>query len=653
MNIVNDIIDTSTASKRRRTLGDVTLPSSFNLTTFAHTRSLRACQLDLTSLIIGPESSLSSIVQDIATLDASHNQISSLQGIESFIALEVLNLSHNSIHVIDSHSASLLRCLVRLKDVDLSHNRIMLIDLNVSPNDKPKRTLTNNDLAMGTFKITTLNLSHNNLIDLPDLRDMLNLQVLNLSHNSIEDLSGIDGKLPLLTLHTLALSHNRLLSVSDLLGLSALASRLRHLELAGNPFQMMVKPDEPGALALFPWWRPFTLWLLPFTTHLDGALYARWEQKAALGLFRERGVLSKPLLRLMNPGFQRELLGYLWEHAKGYFPLLQGGGGGTIATTSARGSARTGRTKRSLIADSVVPRQSSEGAFRANGAAPLTEIVRAIQHKLRTLSEVVEVLWRHDIARRNHAARTIQRHLRRVLVWRHLSDEERERLQVIRERMARVKWRSYRAPTLRNLHSPNHPQGMTSSGGIPCMSRSSTASLHQNTAVLNLTSKEGDNGDNAHSRNYVAGISEVLDTMRTLQAMMMPMWGDFDELRAMAAREQRRAAITIQRIFRGYRARKSWRELKIGYDTFVDSITPYILLLQRCGRGSLGRAKFAEKNSYRQEVRALSREVLELRQELSEMRMIVESLARQQRLSKYEDPEKAMDEIIGQYARKE
>ncbi|CCW62242.1 unnamed protein product [Phytomonas sp. EM1] len=615
MNTTSHALDPTAAAKPRGELGEVSLPNGWDPSALERARVLRASQLELTSLVVSPESSLSTVVQDITTLDVSQNRISSLHGLQAFPALEVLNLRHNLLHVLDGAAVSPLRGLTRLRSLDLAHN---------------------------------------GLVELPDLRALLSLQLLDLSHNHLEDLTGLDTRLPLLGLHTLRLSHNRIRGVSGLVGLSALAAALRQVELDGNPFTAVAAGGGKPA----GWWRPFVLWLLPLTMSLDGVGYTWPEQQVALRLFRERGALTKRLLKLMNPSFQKELMDYLLEQGRGFLTpaeprkafeasngAVRGGGGSSIATQR----SFFVETADDCRIPSLEPKHlvvNSSVAAQTRRTAPVAIILRAIQDKLRSLSDVVQVLWKQDIARRNRAAITIQRHVRAAFAWKRLTEEKKEYCRAIRSQIARRKWYAYRTKTFDSDCATQHLNDAASDETARMVSNAAATSLADR-EVATVTKK----GELAQMESCAAGMSEVVNTMRSLQEVMMTMWEDLDHFRAMASREQRRAATNIQRVYRGYVSRKAWRELKAGYDEFVSSIEVYILILQRCGRGCLGRLKIAEQNRYRQEVHQLRKEVVELRHETREMRSIMESFMRQQRLSQHVDPEKAMDEIMEQYAR--
>jgi Leucine-rich repeat (LRR) protein len=123
-------------------------------------------------------------IENETNLDVSNALISSLTGIEDFLALEDLNCSTNSIENLDLSSN------LMLLQLDVSNNNLTslevnlntdLIDLNCSFN-----AITSLDLN-SNFTLATLNGSNNSLISL-DLSSNAALNVLDVSNNQIERL---------------------------------------------------------------------------------------------------------------------------------------------------------------------------------------------------------------------------------------------------------------------------------------------------------------------------------------------------------------------------------------------------------------------------------------------------------------------------------
>lgn len=232
---------------------------------------------------------------------------------------------------------------------------------------------------------------------------------------------------------------------------------------------------------------------------------------------------------------------------------------------------------------------SSGGSTAAQGNLPL--IVKAMQSKLKTLSGVVETLWKADMARRTHAAIVIQKYIRATLVRMHLSPDEREACRFIRSQLNRQ-------------ISPQH-----------------LAALAEAAFLRSQHPTPSRNGSDSGTRNGNADVSadlqEVLQNMRSLQQVFSTMWKDLEAYRLMAARERRRAAVTIQRYFRGYLGRKVHKVLQEGYKAFVDSLVPLVELLQRSGRGWLSRRRLAKEIVPQYKIKCLEEEVKELRETLT------------------------------------
>ncbi|KAG5474509.1 hypothetical protein LSCM1_03295 [Leishmania martiniquensis] len=701
-------------------------------------RELNVTQAHLRGLTSTPGTLVHQMLQHVTVLRAAHNEVSHLNGIEAFCALEVLDLSYNRLRVVDAHAASLLKALKQLRSIDFSHNSMHLLDLNGSFGAPSSRlsgpgagtappfstnasgsgrgsggrlSLSIADPSDALLSLTALNLSHNAFIDLPDLRSAPYLQELNMSHNKLDALSDFDARLPLLSLHSLALHSNLLPTATALLPLCGLAATLRHLQVVLNPFTLVQKGAKTansrairGECAGLPWctldesmwWRPFLLWLCPLLVTVDYAEFTASERRVAgIMLFRESGSLSTSLLEYMNPQRKDELEAYLrrksefatpphdamtilrsreeeeetmrecsgvaWGAGAGgveqvtapmyrmdpspilaaaparrppngvssaspsthpnSLPLEVGAPSVTEATLTVQ-SSRSAASRPSPGAHVVVIspetqlslNPSSSGAlFTSHNrqriqSTSMATFVRALQRKLRSLEEVVAVLWHADLSRRTAAAIVIQRFMRGALTRMHLSEEEAESCRFIRYQLQQA------AQAARGAVAAQ--ASVTGAGG--CSSGGTTTrGVSQRRSSLEPV---GDTGSN---------MQEVLISMRSLQEVMSSMWIDLGEYRAMADREQRRAAVLIQRHYRGYRARCEHGRVP---KRLHSQPPPSSSCLTGCECAA--------------ESASLRREVSELRREVGELRELLQETARQERLAVYSDPERAIEAIV-------
>lgn len=444
------------------------------------------------------------------------------------------------------------------------------------------------------------------------------------------------------------------------------------------------------------WWRPFILWLLPLMETLDLAGFTASEKSVAAGLFRERGQLSRDYLELLNPNRRDDLDSYLRTQGDRAGPpptMLElatgphddeeddhdgggsaGGGygvndeGGALKPPSAHQTpvARAAAPPAGLATTVVVDANTYEPLHTAEWAshhsthrsrkgsatttAAASTVLAAIQQKLRSLSSVVEVLWQHDLTRRTFAAVTIQRYYRGYAGRRDLDEEVRETAQFIRHQL------SLSAQTAGGSGGGNQScsggRSDADAGGAAAAARRASLSVPcASEEMAKATAPLAATG------NSSADIQEVLGTMRSLQTVMTAMLGELDEFRAMSDREQRRAAVTIQRHWRGYAGRREWRQVKAGYDEFVESLEPFVALVQAAGRGYVVRRAMRADVDGRYETRRLRGEVASLRAEMAEMlaalglRASPLSDARRLRMAEYgTDPERAMDDIIARRA---
>lgn len=689
------VLDASFTPGATNGISDIAIPKSFRSDSLEDVRTLRVPHSNLVSLISAPDCTLHAVVTNITTLDASHNFLHSLQGIDCFRQLEVLHLAYNQIHVLDATSTALLRALPFLREVDLSHNQMRLVDWDIAASEAPPA-----HRSAGFMRLTALNLNHNELIEVPDLRALPALQVLSCNHNKIEDLTDLELRLPLLALESLHLRNNRLAQVSHLVPLAGLAQTLHHVQLYGNPFSLpeadddgelsaslgspsSVKKSRRGSLARprgdqpF-WWRPFVLFLLPLIETVDLVELTRSERQAAGGLFRERGALSKKLLELMNTQQRDELVSYLCKQAERVLapadmmdiltateeeeeeepaatvqvvsvkdvqlpsshskapaaaPRLgssqsrhSGNANGnsvtnipnhngshsnvnnngsasyssvtfpssgprspkpveptTTATTTMSAFAAVMATPAPTPCNADGGIASRHGAMSSNasnsGRVGVAEVVRAMQQKLKSLMSVVETLYKADMVRRHFAAIVIQKYMRSALQRMHLSEEEAQTCNYIRQRLD-----SCSRPAERSAALPEP---------LSC------------------------------SPSAAADIHEVLQYMRGLQEVITQMWGDMDDYKLMLLREQNRAAQTIQRYYRGYVARQQYRILRDDYKEFVASLEPYVQLLQSAGRGYLRRCHVARQLAPAAELRRLRTDVKCLQEQMAELRSLM------------------------------
>ncbi|XP_063685911.1 uncharacterized protein LOC134819736 isoform X2 [Bolinopsis microptera] len=141
-------------------------------------------------------------------------------------ALETLNLSYNSIEIMDES----LQLLIQLSTLDLSYNIISSIE-NIQ----------------GLPYLRELDLSHNNISDTDALHmKMGNITNLNLSHNKIQLLYGFER---LFSLEELDLSHNCVEQLNEVNRLSNLP-QLENLSLLGNPISKK-SAYRPTVLTVF------------------------------------------------------------------------------------------------------------------------------------------------------------------------------------------------------------------------------------------------------------------------------------------------------------------------------------------------------------------------------------------------------------------
>ncbi|KAK6626346.1 hypothetical protein RUM43_006657 [Polyplax serrata] len=150
-----------------------------------------------------------------------NNQIIRMFGVSHLVQLEVLDLSNNSLVTIEG-----LKDLKNLKELYLAKNRIKIIE-----------HLNNN------FDLEKLDLSDNNITHVSDISHLLNLKVLHLQGNKLTHLRQCEKNLPE-TIEVLTL-HNNL--ICDLNEVSHLVnfSLLRELSFANNPCISFAEEKKP------------------------------------------------------------------------------------------------------------------------------------------------------------------------------------------------------------------------------------------------------------------------------------------------------------------------------------------------------------------------------------------------------------------------
>ncbi|KEG12442.1 leucine-rich repeat protein (LRRP) [Trypanosoma grayi] len=578
--------------------------------------ALRVQHVGLSTL--GLAASLAAPLQHITSLTASHNRISTLQGVDAFPCVEFLDLSHNALRVLDAHSTSLLRRLRRLRRCDFSHNEICLIDFDASPRGSgtwsdPLADDGDGVVSGGLEGLTVLNLAHNQLIEMPDLRSMPILAELDVEHNRIDNIADLDNRLPLLALTSLSLAHNSLGSLQVLSNLTVLAETLKVLTVRGNP----CVEDAAAAKGAVQSW---LLFLLPCLETVDEAPLSHEERQAAALLFRHQGELSYEAMQMMNNNSGARLETYL----RNFSPLLSTRPVADSSMGTKREQLVTQPKRNTSPPPSLggmtarLPTTISVGASTTslNSRPPSAEVVlQMMQKKMKHLSSVVEVLWGESMSRRVFATIVLQKYARGFLVRRHLPPQIQRSCERIRNNLRRPRcWPSW--------------------------------AQHQQVTSHSLSTSEAWQANTHIARGEMA---EVVQRLEAFESLLQQMWGDMGEFRRVVDLKRTAAATTIQKYYRGHVDRKRWRRLKDRYDEFVASLRPDVLDLQRVCRGYLARSWLTRRRGEVKEVRQLQLEVAELRDALNEMRGFMVQEMRRQRLQRYADPERAMEGIISRH----
>lgn len=176
------------------------------------------------------------VFQTVTHFDASHNQITELEGesISKLTALSVLDLSHNELEYFPQG----LRSCTSLTKLVAHHNKLDFVPETLVYTTKMVHIdLSYNEISDAAGKIfamlshlQVLMLQHNKIGTLPSmLYTVRNLQYLDLSHNEVPEIA--DGLGQLSSLTYLNLAHNKIASLPE--SISSL-TQLKTLELEGN-----------------------------------------------------------------------------------------------------------------------------------------------------------------------------------------------------------------------------------------------------------------------------------------------------------------------------------------------------------------------------------------------------------------------------------
>nr|CCC95757.1 unnamed protein product [Trypanosoma congolense IL3000] len=610
-------------------------------------RAIVAQHNDLLSLSLSTP--LAAAVQHITSLTVSHNRLTSLQGIDVFANLEFLDLSHNALRVLDVHSTSLMRKLKHLKRCDFSFNGLRMIDFDAatrgsnfqgdpaavkegsaSPtrSSTPSTALASGAASGGIMEMFThLDLSHNQLIEVPDLRCMPMLRELNLNYNRIDFIADLDNRLPLLALGSLSIAHNAFNVLQALLPLTVLAGGLSVLDVEGNPC-LLEFGSTPSAMGVI---RAWLLWLLPHLELLDGTPLTVEERHVALKLFRRGGKLSYEAVDVMNSNNSAQLMAYLkkFVHLFVSGPLVETPSmmqDGTppspnpvpnIVNSSVRGSTGGTEASPSVVLPPGTLSQAPDGVMQKAAGKPrsIDLVVLMLQKKVKQLSNVTEALWRESMTRRVFAAVVLQKHTRGFLTRKKLSEVAQKTCGRVRNKLQAARYR----PSAIDQRS------------VPAM----TLSSYRTTPEGNKISCGGES-DISINADMIQGVSDISQLFHQIR-------DDLIEFREFRRHRREAAAVAIQKHYRGYSDRKQWRCLREKYMQFLDSLKNHALVAQRVGRGYLVRVRFAKDQRRALEIRKLREEVTELRDTVHEMKIMMEQYINPPR---HVNPGSLMEEVI-------
>ncbi|EKX45229.1 hypothetical protein GUITHDRAFT_108869 [Guillardia theta CCMP2712] len=223
----------------------------------------------------------------MTSLDLSDYNITSLAAfqvsISSLRRLKQIDISKNSIS-----SLKYIRSLPILETVICSNNAMTtLVGLEECP------------------MVQTVDASDNAITVIGDLRHLSRLKNLDIHGNSMSSISSLPHNLPG-SLSTLNISNNELGSLSDLRYVSSLME-LRRLDLRANPITSAIYMKGIDH-------RPFVVFLLPRLSTLDDKPVSRQEWAVSRTLFcEEPGILSDALMALLQPANEKRLRQYLME----------------------------------------------------------------------------------------------------------------------------------------------------------------------------------------------------------------------------------------------------------------------------------------------------------------------------------------------------
>ncbi len=214
--------------------------------------------LGLSSILLTAQPPELGQLSQLVSLDLSGNQLTILPPeLEQASHLGHLNLSGNQLTDLPAG----LGQLSQLDSLDLSDNRLM--DLS----DRAAELAT---IRSYHFWLSHLDLSHNQLAEIPPVITRFHLEVLNLSHNQLTDLHLDRNRLT--QLEHLNLSHNQLTDLPLELGQRTL---LTHLDLSHNRFSEIppVLSQLHPLLSLDLRGNPLTTCLLPLPWQIDRYIF--------------------------------------------------------------------------------------------------------------------------------------------------------------------------------------------------------------------------------------------------------------------------------------------------------------------------------------------------------------------------------------------
>ncbi|CAL6003940.1 leucine-rich_repeat domain-containing protein [Hexamita inflata] len=182
---------------------------SLNLNNFTNLKELRINNNKLQF-----SSFLKQAGQKLIRLFLNDNQINSIQGIETLVNLEEVDLSNNRCCDISPicknvKITKLILCKNSIKDLFALKELVNLRELDISKNKveslSPLQNITN---------LTLLQIQENKIVDLTPLNSLINLKVLKISNNTIADVNSIRGLINIQG--SLDMSYNNLIDLSSI-----------------------------------------------------------------------------------------------------------------------------------------------------------------------------------------------------------------------------------------------------------------------------------------------------------------------------------------------------------------------------------------------------------------------------------------------------